>query len=141
MGEAPPSGDSDTVSQAGPGAGVAEAADLPPVDPDRYQVEGEIARGGGGRLLRAIDRRLGRLVAIKVLRRRGAFTESRFHREAQLTARLEHPAIVPVHDFGRWSTGEPFYAMKLVAGKTLKELIAAAPGLDDRLVLIPNLLA
>ena len=45
-------------------------------------------------------------------------------REALITARLEHPGIVPVHEAGRWPNGDPYYVMKLVEGRTLKELIA-----------------
>ena len=52
--------------------------------------------------------------------------EARFVREALLTARLQHPSIVPVYEAGRWPTGEPFYAMKLVAGRSLAEVIAEA---------------
>ena len=50
--------------------------------------------------------------------------EARFVREALITARLEHPGIVPVHEAGRWPNGDPYYVMKLVEGRTLKELIA-----------------
>ena len=62
-------------------------------------------------------------------------------REALLTARLQHPAIVPVHEAGRWPTGEPFYAMKLVSGRPLDALIGEARTLDQRLSLLPHLLA
>ena len=47
-------------------------------------------------------------------------------REALLTARLQHPAIVPVYQAGRWPSGEPFYAMKLVSGRPLDRAIAEA---------------
>src|SRR5690606_25982507 len=57
------------------------------------------------------------------------------------TARLEHPAIVPVHDAGRWPGGKPFYAMKLVAGCSLKESLAEHATLADRLSLPPDALA
>src|SRR5262245_51885810 len=67
---------------------------LPIVDPAHYEVGREFSQGGTGRLLSARDRRLGRTVAIKQLRFRGAHIEARFRREAEITARLEHPAIV-----------------------------------------------
>src|SRR5512140_3376945 len=100
-----------------------DAADrrLPPGSlfrsPERYQIMGEHGRGGLGRVSRAHDRELGRDVAIKELISRGYVDEVRFMREAMITARLEHPGIVPVHEAGRWPDGTPFYAMKLVSGR------------------------
>src|SRR5262249_53270124 len=58
-----------------------------------------------------------------------------------ITARLQHPAIVPLYDLDAWVDGEPFYAMKLVSGRTLERVIAGARTLDERLALLPNLLA
>src|SRR4051794_36967321 len=60
-------------------------------DPDRYQQVAEHGRGGLGRVVRAVDKRLGRTVAVKELLRRGDSNEARFLREAMITARLEHP--------------------------------------------------
>ncbi len=74
-----------------------------------------------GRVIRAQHRRLGREVAIKELL--DDHFEARFEREARLTARLQHPAIVSVHEARRWPSGVPFYAMKYVAGKPLSVLI------------------
>ncbi|HEY4242808.1 MAG TPA: protein kinase [Kofleriaceae bacterium] len=110
-------------------------------DPGRYQQVAEHARGGLGRIVRAVDRRLGRTVAVKELLRRGAATEARFLREALITARLEHPGIVPVHEAGRWPNGDPYYVMKLVEGRTLKELIGEHPAMRDRLGLLPHVIA
>ena len=84
----------------------------------------EIGRGGMGRIVRARDRRLGRAVAIKELL--DERLRARFEREARITARLQHPAIVHVHEAGRWPSGEPFYAMKFVAGQPLDEVIGGA---------------
>src|ERR1041384_3221409 len=67
-------------------------------DPDRYQILGEHGRGGLGRVSRAHDRDLGRDIAIKELITRGHVGEVRFVREALITARLEHPGIVPVYE-------------------------------------------
>jgi len=114
--------------------------ELPEADPDRYAIGHEHARGGLGRVLAATDRVLDRPVAIKELLVADGAGASQFVGEALLTARLQHPAIVPIYDAGRWPGGEPFYAMKLVAGGTLKEAIAAAPTLDRRLALLPHVL-
>ncbi|MEO8553099.1 MAG: protein kinase, partial [Kofleriaceae bacterium] len=65
----------------------------------------------------------------------------RFEREALITARLEHPGIVPVYEAGRWPTGEPFFAMKLVSGRPLDKVIAETHTLSERLALLPRLAA
>ena len=114
---------------------------LPVDDPDRYEQIAEHARGGLGRIVRAVDRRLGRTVAVKELLRRDDCHEARFMREALITARLEHPGIVPVHEAGRWPNGDPYYVMKLVEGRTLKELMAHHRGLRDRIALLPHVIA
>ncbi len=107
----------------------------------RYRVEGEVAHGGLGRILRARDRWLGRTVALKELRSGRGFAAPRFRREALITAHLEHPAIVPVHDAGQWSNGAPFYSMKLVAGRSLAEAIKAAGTFIQRMALLANVRA
>ncbi|MBI4510759.1 MAG: protein kinase [Deltaproteobacteria bacterium] len=114
---------------------------FPLVDPMRYQVVREVARGGLGRILEARDHHLGRNVAIKELLKGDSTAEARFVREATVTARLQHPAIVPVHDVGRWPTGEPFYAMKMVSGRSFDEVIKGTRALGDRLALLPNVIA
>ncbi|HWO23707.1 MAG TPA: serine/threonine-protein kinase, partial [Kofleriaceae bacterium] len=110
-------------------------------DPERYEQVGEHARGGLGRVVRAVDRKLGRTVAVKELLRHDASNEARFLREAMITARLEHPGIVPVHEAGRWPNGDPYYVMKLVEGRTLKALIDERTTLRDRLALLPHVIA
>jgi WD40 repeat protein/tRNA A-37 threonylcarbamoyl transferase component Bud32 len=119
----------------------ADVAGLPVDDSARYEMAGVHARGGLGRVVKARDRRLHRTVAIKELLQRTPSAEARFVREALIAARLEHPGIVPVHEAGRWPSGEPYYSMKLVSGRTLKELIQERPQLDDRLALVPHVLA
>jgi WD40 repeat protein len=116
-------------------------AQLPTVPFTAYTVDKEIGRGGLGRISRAVDTRLGRTVAVKELQRATTHAEARFVREALITARLEHPAIVPVHEAGRWPTGQPFYAMKLVSGQTLAQLIRATDSLPARLALLPSVIA
>lgn len=121
--------------------GECRRVDLPTKDPSRYQLIGEHGRGGIGRVLTAFDEELERNVAVKELHHVNQVSEARFIREAKITARLEHPSIVPVHEAGRWPDGTPFYAMKLIAGRSLKQLIEEADKLEDRLKLLPNVLA
>ena len=113
----------------------------PVVADGRYSVSGERARGGLGRILEANDRRLDRSIAVKELLQPENQSEARFVREALVTARLQHPAIVPIYDVGRWPDGKPFYSMKMVSGRSLFELIQELPMLDERLALIPNVIA
>jgi WD40 repeat protein len=110
-------------------------------DHQRYDILSEHGRGGLGKVSRAHDRELGRDIAIKELISRDHVAEMRFLREALITARLEHPGIVPVYEAGRWADGTPFYAMKLVAGRPLRALIAARPSVDERLALLPHAIA
>jgi serine/threonine protein kinase len=110
-------------------------------DPGRYHFLGEHGLGGLGRVSRAHDRELGRDVAIKELLARGNANEMRFLREVLITARLEHPGIVPVHEAGRWADGTPFYAMKLVAGRPLRDLIVERTTIEDRIGLLHHVIA
>ncbi len=114
---------------------------LPVRDPDRYERVAEHARGGLGQVWRARDRDLGRVVALKELLKASAEGDARFVREALVTARLEHPSIVAVHDAGRSTAGQPYYTMKLIAGESLRDRIAACEGLRERLALLPNVIA
>jgi WD40 repeat protein len=118
-----------------------EETALPTVEHARFVSLGEQGRGGMGRVLMAWDHRLGRAVAIKELLSRHPNATPRFVREAVLTARLQHPSIVPVHEAGRWPSGEPFYAMKLVSGQPLTKIIHAKQTLDERLALLPVVIA
>ncbi len=121
-----------------PGRGSGE---LPIREPRRYARIEEIARGGMGRIVRADDLELGRSVAIKELGPASAGLAGRFEREVRITARLQHPAIIPVHEAGRWPNGEPFYAMKLVSGESLDTALARRGTLDARMALLPNVIA
>ncbi len=107
----------------------------------RYRFGEVFARGGLGTVRRAEDRKLGRPVAIKELLRLDEASVQRFVREAEITARLQHPGIVPLHDLGRDADGRPFLCMKLVDGDTLEMAIAASPDLPARLALLPHLIA
>ena len=104
-------------------------AALPDLSGTRYELEGEIGRGGMGIVYAARDRVLDRRVALKVLDLTPAG-------EAQLIAALEHPAIVPVYEAGTLLDGREFYAMKLVRGARLDRYLATQPTLAERLRLI-----
>ena len=73
--------------------------------------------------------------------KRGDVGEVRFLREAMITARLEHPGIVPVHEAGQWPDGTPFYVMKLVSGRSLKEMIARCKNVAERMGLLDHVIA
>jgi hypothetical protein len=94
----------------------------------RYELGETLGSGGMATVVLARDRHLGRNVAIKLMRPELAEDpEARrlFEEEALILAGLEHPGTVPVHDAGTLETGEPFYAMKRVQGRTLKDLLSA----------------
>jgi eukaryotic-like serine/threonine-protein kinase len=122
-------------------APVASGRATPHRDHGRYRILGEHGRGGLGRVSRAHDLDLGRDVAIKELISRGPAHEVRFLREALITARLEHPGIVPVHEAGRWPDGTPFYAMKLVAGRSLRDLLLERKTVEERIGLLHHVIA
>ena len=92
---------------------------------DRYVVGKELGSGGGGRVLRAYDRALGRTVAMKAMHVDipDPKVSSRFLAEAQATAQLEHPNIVPVYDFGTLPSGELFYTMREVRRHSLRDAL------------------
>jgi len=92
----------------------------------RYDVIEQIAEGGMGEILLVRDKRLKRKLTVKALReefRGRPEAAQRFAEEAQIAAQLQHPSIVPVHDVGQFDEGRPFFAMKLVRGRTLAELL------------------
>ena len=88
---------------------------------DRYELKAELGRGGMGYVYRAYDPVLKRDVAVKLIPplRLARETENRFHREAQVVAQMDHPSIVPIHDYGRHD-GALFFVMPLVEGRTLR---------------------
>jgi serine/threonine-protein kinase len=97
---------------------------------ERYLLGDELGRGGLGRVVSAFDRTLEREVAVKlVLDSASSDTAARFGREARLTARLDHPNVVPVHDFGEISEGDErrqlFLCMKRIQGRTLASILAS----------------
>ncbi|PCC74215.1 Serine/threonine protein kinase [Nannocystis exedens] len=115
---------------------------LPEVaDEQRYVFREALAAGGIGVIRRAEDRRLGRVIAVKELLRDSPDAQRRFALEAAITARLQHPGIVPLYDLGWRATGEPFYCMKLVDGESLDAKIRQATTLPQRLRLVEHVIA
>lgn len=97
----------------------------------RYRIDGEIARGGMGTILKGRDPDLGRDVALKVLRedlRADAELVRRFVEEAQIGGQLLHPGVVPIYELGTLADRRPFFAMKLVKGHTLAQILALRHG-------------
>jgi serine/threonine-protein kinase len=106
------------------GAPSSATGALPRLGTDTLVLEAELGRGGMGRVFRARDERLGRSVAVKVLRPESAANpdfRARFAREARTLARLEHPGIVAVHDFGTTPDGDGYLVMQLVSGGSIAD--------------------
>ena len=99
--------------------------------PNEYEIHRILRvhqRGGMGRILVGYDQYLKREVAIKELHQDVAGEDAivrRFIGEAETTAQLEHPGIVPIHRLGHLPEGLPYYTMKMVRGETLQEAIKA----------------
>ena len=121
--------------------------------PGRYTVTSEHGRGGMGRILLAHDVKMGRDIALKELLptsdtsmilpeqspvRYTAAVAARFLQEGRITAGLEHPSIVPVYEIGRRESGNLYYTMKLVRGRSLARTLRACANLDERLALLPH---
>ena len=128
-------GDSAAPDQAEPDGGsgsssrILERIRKERTDTTRYRINGEIARGGMGAILKVWDEDLRRSLAMKVVLGRGEDEcevddgkLSRFLEEAQITGQLDHPGVVPVHEIGIGSDGRAFFTMQLVKGRDLKEI-------------------
>jgi len=120
----------DGTAVAPPTAGDAAAAEPPPRPTQpmlagRYRLVRRIGKGGMGEVLAARDEQVGRDVAIKRMRAAapGERAIRRFLREASIQGRLEHPAIVPVHEIGHDDDGLPFFVMKKLSGTTLGKIL------------------
>lgn len=90
-----------------------------------YQFQSVLGQGGMGQVLAVRDPSLHRDLAMKVLNAQddGGEALARFLDEAQLTAQLQHPGVVPVHALGRLPTGQPYFTMQVVRGRTLRALV------------------
>jgi eukaryotic-like serine/threonine-protein kinase len=114
----------------GPGPVVRpSSAEMP--DPSdrlaRLHLLGEVARGGMGVIIKGHDSDLGRDLAVKVLleqHREKPDLIRRFVEEAQISGQLQHPGVVPVYELGTLADNRPYFAMKLVKGRTLAVLLA-----------------
>ncbi len=109
----------------------------------RYEVKSEIAKGGMATVFHAYDPRFERDVAVKVLP--AVFLHDpqfrlRFEREAKMIALLEHPAIVPVYDFGE-EENQPYIVMRFMSGGSLNERIGQDPLPADQVIQIITRLA
>ncbi|MFF1280111.1 protein kinase [Streptomyces sp. NPDC058299] len=114
----------------------------------RYRLTHRLGRGGMAEVFAAEDVRLGRTVAVKLLRADLAedpVSKARFTREAQSVAGLNHHAIVAVYDSGEDSVGGqsvPYIVMELVEGRTIRDLLlnAEAPGPEQALIIVSGVL-
>jgi serine/threonine protein kinase/DNA-directed RNA polymerase subunit RPC12/RpoP len=105
---------------------VKTAAPLEAIAEAKYEIGDVVARGGMGAIHGATDRHIRRGVAMKVMLDPAHQSEEdtlRFVEEAQITGQLEHPGIVPIYELGVNDDKQPFYTMKFVRGRTLKEIL------------------
>jgi serine/threonine protein kinase len=95
-------------------------------NPQNYAIGSTVAEGGVGAIHQATDLNIRRTVAVKVLRDDKTLSREdvlRFVQEAQITGQLEHPNIVPVYELGQKEDQSPYYAMKLIHGITLEDVL------------------
>jgi predicted Ser/Thr protein kinase len=121
------------------------ASDKPstPTRLGRYRIEGELGRGGSGRVYRALDEKLHRLVALKVLSDEGSSPRemrNRFRHEARAAAVLNHPSIAAVYDYDE-EDGVAFIAYEYVEGETLDQVVARGPLEEGRILALGAALA
>ncbi|TNE83995.1 MAG: protein kinase [Deltaproteobacteria bacterium] len=93
---------------------------------ERYEDLGLLGAGGSGEVRKVRDRDLGRTVAMKLLRKElgdNPAVVARFVEEAQMTAQLQHPGIVPVHELGRTREGRYYFTMTEIRGRTLSAVV------------------
>jgi serine/threonine protein kinase/WD40 repeat protein len=126
-----------------------QARQVPPEREGQYTRLDELGRGGQSVVMRAVDEFVGRVVALKELVPSAKGTpatpsasaaRARFLREARLTARLDHPGIVAVHEVAQRPDGTLFSAQKLIRGETLKARLARCESFRERLDLLPHLI-
>jgi serine/threonine-protein kinase len=98
----------------------------------RYRLGEQLGRGGMGEVLLAHDELIGRDVAVKRIRSEQPTSEelARFLREARVQGRLEHPAVVPVHDLAFDAFGKPYFVMKRISGTSMSKLLELLRGAE-----------
>jgi serine/threonine-protein kinase len=102
---------------------------LSAVSEPRYELGDALGAGGVGKVVRARDRDIGRVVALKTLKLGPDAQPSvaaRFLSEARVTAQLEHPNVVPVYDLGTLPDGQPYYTMRVVKRQSLQDVMGNA---------------
>src|SRR3954471_7781301 len=128
-----------------PGPQSAPEASAPDADPligrtlnDRYRIVEQIGSGGMGRVYKAAQAPLDRMVALKVLgagHDRDPNFYKRFFLEASVTAKLTHPNTITLYDYGRTEDGVFFIAMEFLAGRTLSQAMQAdGPLAQERVI-------
>src|SRR5690606_30539229 len=97
------------------------------LDDRRYTFGALLGHGGMGEVVLAYDEHIGREVAVKRIRAEDPSSEelARFVREARVQGRLQHPAVVPVHDLAFDADGKPYFVMKRLSGTTVAEVLRA----------------
>jgi hypothetical protein len=125
---------------AGDEAALVTVSGLPPDathEENRYIEREVLGEGGMGKIFLCLDERVGRDVAMKVLRTRYAKqpdTLARFVREARIQGQLEHPSIVPVYDLMRRPNADVCFTMKRVRGKTIEQIVDGLSRKDKALI-------
>ena len=120
--------DEDTVVIGGASSARQDAAPQTDSASGRFQLMGAIGEGGMATIHEAEDTRIGRIVAVKRLKRVHAHDtdmRERFEREARILGGMAHPGLVPVYETGHLAGGDLYFAMQKVAGKTLAEILRA----------------
>jgi len=115
------------------GTAMRPVPSIPVLVDHKYRIEQLLGRGGMGAVYRTRDIRLDRLVALKVVRAEllgDPDAQRRFRREAQIVARLQHPCIVSVFDYGTFADGGAYLVMELVRGEDLRRVLQREGRMD-----------
>ena len=115
---------------------LAEVADAPPADnyPSRFEIGGEVGRGGMGEVHSCCDVHLNREVIAKVLHRKflnRPEVVARFREEIRITSQLEHSGVVPLYEAGTLPDGRPYFIMQRIWGLTLRAVLDERPNANE----------
>ncbi|QDV70943.1 Serine/threonine-protein kinase PknB [Rosistilla carotiformis] len=128
-----------TTSMSSEEAASEPGDDTPKLGTSRYEINELIERGGMGAIFSARDLQLSRNVAIKVLRAdrsQNSQAKQGFINEARIMSYLSHPGVTPIYECGTCEDQRPFYAMKLIDGTTLADMITSRACSTSHLVYI-----